>query len=117
MIRRLLPLVLSTMLLGLLPSVAGAGAEDRRTATDSDENSPVGQAPAPRSEAPAARTNDGRIAVTRSDGSTGHTKPPDPKDIRKLVSYMRDGMAHADRAEKQRTTKRVIQYRPARGRK
>jgi hypothetical protein len=116
MIRRLVPAVLSTMLLGPLLSVTGAVAEDIPAAAGSEEQGAAGRAPAPRNETPA-RTNDGRILVTRSDGSTVHTKAPDPKDIRKLVSYMRDGMARADRAEKQRTTKRVIQYRPARGRK
>lgn len=115
MIRCLLPAVLPTTLLGSLLLVAGAIAEEL-PAAGSEGRSLVEQLHAPRSETPA-RSNDGRIAVTRSDGSTGRTKAPDPKDIRKLVSYIRDGMHRADRAEKQRTTKRVIQYRPARGRK
>lgn len=116
MIRRLLPVVLPTILLGALLSVARAVAEEIPAATGNEGQSSVEQPPALRSEMPA-RSNDGRIAVTRSDGSTVRTKPPDPKEIRKLVSYMRDGMNRADRAEKQRTTKRVIQYRPVRGRK
>jgi hypothetical protein len=84
MTRRFLPVVLSMMLLGALLLEAGTGAE----------------------ELPAAAANDGKIAVTRSDGSTGRTTPPDPKLISKLVGYMRDGMNRADRSERQQT-KRV----------
>jgi hypothetical protein len=102
MTRRLLPVFLSITLLGSL--LATASAEDRSVAGSND-----GQVTA--AQAPGAKSNDGTIAVTRSDGSTGHTTPPDPKEIRKLVGYMRDGMNHADRSEKQRTTRRVIQYR------
>jgi hypothetical protein len=122
MIRRLLlPLFLSMMALGPLPAAAGAETLPAASLPDGsgDEQSPAAPAaPAKSSEQAApAKSNDGRIAVTRSDGSTGRTRPPDQKEIRKLVGYMRDGMARADRAEKQRAPKRVIQYRPTRSRR
>jgi hypothetical protein len=123
MIRRLsLPLFLSVTMLG--PLLAAAGAEDLPAASllaagSGEEQSPV-EPPAPvksSGQAAPAKSNDGRIAVTRSDGSTGRSKVPDQKEIKKLVGYMRDGMNRADRAERHRTTKRVIQYRPGRNRK
>jgi hypothetical protein len=111
MMRRLLPVFLSMTLFG--PLLAAAGAEDRPAARS--------EGPALKDQIPIAKSNDtksndtrsnnGKIPVTRSDGSTGHTRPPDPKEIKKLVSYMRDGMNRADRSEKQRQTKRVIQNR------
>lgn len=104
MTRHLLPVFLSITLLGPLLAAAGAGAEDLSAAGSNDEQTTVAQAA-------SARSNDGKIPVTRSDGSTGLTTPPDQKEIRKLVSYMRDGMNRADRSEKQRQTKRVIQNR------
>jgi hypothetical protein len=104
MTRRLLPVFLSIALLGVLLATASARAEDLSVAGSNDEQATVAQAP-------DAESTDGTVAVTRSDGSTGHTKPPDPKEIRKLVGYMRDGMHRADQSEKQRQTKRVIQYR------
>jgi len=123
MIRRLsLPLFLSVTMLGPLPAAAGAKdlpAASLLAAGTGKEQSPV-EPPAPaRSDGKAApaKSNDGRIEVTRSDGSTGRSKVPDKKEIKKLVGYMRDGMNRADRAEKQRTTRRVIQYRPGRNRK
>lgn len=97
MTQRLLPVFLSMMLLG--PLLATAGARDLSGARSNDN------------PAASARSNDGKIAVTRSDGSTGHTTPPDPKEIRKLVGYIRDGMNRADQSEKQRQTKKVIQNR------
>jgi hypothetical protein len=97
---RLLPVFLSMTLLGPILAATAAGAEEL-PAAGGDEQSAAKAAP--------AKSNDGRVPVTRSDGSTGLTRPPDPKEIRKLVGYMRDGMSRADRAEKQRATKRVIQ--------
>jgi hypothetical protein len=103
MTRHLLPVFLSITLLGSLPA-AVAGAEDLTVAPSKDGQAAVAQSS-------GAKSNDGRIPVTRSDGSTGVTTPPDKMEIRKLVSYMREGMNRADRSEKQRQTKKVIQYR------
>jgi hypothetical protein len=123
MIRRLsLPIFLSVTMLG--PLLAAAGGKDLPAASliaagSGEHQAPV-EPPAPagsNEKAASAKSNDGKVAVTRSDGSTGRSKVPDQKEIKKLVSYMRDGMHQADRAEKQRTTKRVIQYRPGRNRK
>jgi hypothetical protein len=103
MTRRLLPVFLSMTLLGP-PLAAVAHAEDLTVAPGKDGQAAVAQSS-------GAKSNDGRIPVTRSDGSTGLTTPPDKTEIRKLVSYMREGMNRADRSEKQRQTKKVIQYR------
>jgi hypothetical protein len=99
---RLLPVFLSMTLLGPMFAAAPAGAETLKP--HGTEQSPAQTAPVT-----PAKSTDGRIPVTRSDGSTGLTRPPDPKEIRKLVGYMRDGMNRADRAEKQRQTRRTIQ--------
>jgi hypothetical protein len=127
MIRRLsLPIFLSVTMLG--PVLTAAGAKDLPAAgllaagSGQDHRSVEPPAPARSNErnneqATSAKSNDGKVAVTRSDGSTGRSKVPDQKEIKKLVSYMRDGMHRADQAERQRTTKRVIQYRPGRNRK
>jgi hypothetical protein len=123
MIRQLsLSIFLSVTVLG--PLLAAAGAKELPAAglfaagSGQDQGHVAPPATARSNEqAASAKSNDGKVAVTRSDGSTGRSKVPDQKDIKKLVSYMRDGMNRADRAEKQRTTKRVIQYRPGRNRK
>jgi hypothetical protein len=123
MIRQLsLPIFLSVTMLG--PLLAAASARDLPAASllaaggGQDQGHVEPPTPARSNEqAASAKSNDGKVAVTRSDGSTGRSKVPDQKEIKKLVSYMRDGMNRADRAEKQRTTKRVIQYRPGRIRK
>ncbi len=99
---RLLPVFLSMTLLGPMLAPTSAGAEEL------EPRSP-GQTPAQAAPGTPAKSTDGRIAVTRSDGSTGLTRAPDPKEIRKLVGYMRDGMNRADRAEKQRQTRRTNQ--------
>jgi hypothetical protein len=106
MTRRSLPVFLSLLLLGPLLAAPGARGQDLLPlATSQDE-----QAPAAKSD---DKRSDGRIPVTRSDGSTGLTRPPDAKEIRKLVSYMRAGMNRADSADKQRQTRRVNPYRRA----
>ena len=105
MTRRRLQVVLSTTLVGALLAAADARAQDGRVSAAGDDGVPQVSQPS------AARIIDGRIPVTRSDGSTGHTNPPDQKEVRKLVGYMRDGMNRADRADKQQDTRRVIQYR------
>jgi hypothetical protein len=122
MIRRFsLPLFLAVTMLG--PLLAAAGAKDPTgslLAAGNGEKQSLVKPPVParvNGQAAPAKANDGKIEVTRSDGSTVRTKEPDQKEIKKLVSYMRDGMNRADRAEKQRTTKRVIQYKPGRSRK
>jgi hypothetical protein len=100
MTRHSLPVCLLLMLLlGTLLAPPRAGAQDLPAATTIEGQSPV------------AKSGDGRIAVTRSDGSTGLTRPTDKKEIRKLVGYMRDGMNRADRAdrtEKHQSSKKVI---------
>jgi hypothetical protein len=99
---RLLPVFLSMTLLGPMLAAAPAGAEELKPGS-------AGPSSAQAAPAPPAKSTNGRIPVTRSDGSTGLTRPPDPKEIRKLVGYMREGMNRADRAEKQRQTRRTIQ--------
>jgi hypothetical protein len=99
----MLPALLSMTLLGVLLAATGAGAHDLRAAASNDNNHAAA--------APGTRSPDGRTPVTRSDGSTGFTRPPDPKDIHKLVGYMRDGMARADRSEQQKQTRKAIQYK------
>ena len=114
MIRRLLlALFLSVTAFAPLPAVAGA--EDLPAAGLPPTGGDEGQHPV--EPAAPAKGNDGMIAVTRSDGSAGRSKPPDQKEVRKLVGSIRDGMKRADRAERQRVTRRVIQYRPARSRR
>jgi hypothetical protein len=121
----LLPLLVSTAVLGPLMAAAGAGdlpAASLPDAGSSKDRSPADPAAPAKSNGRAsarepAKIDDGRMEVTRSDGSTVRTKLPDQKVIRKLVGSMRDGMARADRAEKQGQTKRGIQYRPARSKK
>ena len=100
MARHLLPVFLSITLLG--PLLAAADAEDL-TVAESKDGQAAGAQPS------GAKSKDGRIPVTRSDGSTGLTAPPDKKEIGKLVSYMREGMNRADRSERQKQTRRVIQ--------
>jgi hypothetical protein len=101
--RRLLPVLLLTTLLGPLTAAAGAGAQELPAAADNAQG--AGRA------VPAATSKDGRVSVTRSDGSTGSMRQPDAKEIRKLAGYMRDGMARADRSETHRQTRKTIQYR------
>ncbi len=101
MTRHLLPVFLSITLLGPLLSAASSDAEDH--VAESKDGQAAGAQPS------GARSNDGRIPVKRSDGSTGLITPPDKKEIGKLVSYMREGMNRADRSERQKQTRRVIQ--------
>jgi hypothetical protein len=127
MIRRLPPAFLSMVLLAPLLSSPSARGQDLLPAASPDNASQdaAGQDNVSQDntsqdqdeQAPAAKggdgRGDGRIAVTRSDGSTGHTTPPDPKQIRKLVSYMRAGMKRADNADRQRQTRRFNSNRRA----
>ena len=46
--------------------------------------------------------------ITRSDGTVGYMRPPDHKEVKKLVGYIRDGINRADRSDKPRQYKRVI---------
>jgi len=96
----MLPALMSMTLLGVMLAATGTSAHDLHAATSNDNHA----------AAVPGTTSDGKTPVTRSDGSTGFTRPPDPKDIRKLVGYMRDGMARADRSEDQKQTRKV-QYR------
>jgi hypothetical protein len=94
-----LPALFSMTLLGVLVTVTCTGAQDLPAATGPAEQPLV------------SKNNTDRPPVTRSDGSTAHISPPDPNEVRKLVQYMRDGMNRADRADKDKVTKRVIQNR------
>ncbi len=84
--RRSLPFLLSLALLGSLLATAGSREQDF----------------------PPNRSDGQNVAITRSDGTVGYMKSPDQKEVKKLVGYIRDGMNHADRLDKQRQYKRVI---------
>jgi hypothetical protein len=60
---------------------------------------------------PLSKSDRENVPITRSDGSAGYMKSPDQKEIKKLVGYMRDGINHADRSDKQRQYKRVIKIK------
>jgi hypothetical protein len=49
---------------------------------------------------PITKGDDDNFAITRSDGTVGHMRPPDQKEVKKLVGYIRDGMNRADSFEK-----------------
>jgi hypothetical protein len=78
---------LSVILLGALFLTTGARGENFPT-IKSDEN----------------------FATTRSDGTVGYMRPPDQKEVKKLVGYIRDGMNHADglQRQKQQRGKRLL---------
>jgi hypothetical protein len=59
---------------------------------------------------PVPKGNDDNFAITRSDGTAGHIKPPDQKEVKKLVGYIRDGMNHADSLERQKQYKGKVRY-------
>jgi hypothetical protein len=101
--RRLLPVLVSMTLLAPLPATAGPGAAKQKPGGAEQDQAE----PDPVAGNSGGHAGDGRIAVTRSDGSTGYMRPPDPKDIRKLVGYMRDGINRATQSEKQRSARRV----------
>jgi hypothetical protein len=107
MTRRLPPVFLLMLMVSALLPAADARAQHlsvRPAAGASGGHGEAGQAgPTPGQ----AKSNGDKVAVTRSDGSTGYKRTPDPNVIKKLVGYMRDGMNRADRADKQRQTRRV----------
>jgi hypothetical protein len=112
MMPRLLPVFLSMTLLGPLLSALSAGAHDLPVAAGDGAQSPKESIPVARSN--DGRDNDGKVQVTRSDGSTGRTSPPDQKEVKKLVGYMLDGIKRADRAdraERQSQTRKGINRR------
>ena len=84
--RRSPPFLVSIALLGSLLATTGARDEDFPLSKSDREN----------------------VAITRSDGTAGYMKLPDQKEVKKLIGYIRDGMNHADRLDKQRQYKRVI---------
>jgi hypothetical protein len=53
---------------------------------------------------PTTKGNE-NFATTRSDGTVGYMRPPDQKEVKKLVGYIRDGMNHADGLERQKQHK------------
>jgi hypothetical protein len=59
-------------------------------------------------EFPATKRDGENISITRSDGTVRYMRPPDQKEIKKLVGYIRDGINHADRSDRPRQYKRVI---------
>ena len=50
---------------------------------------------------PIIKSDEHNFPVTRSDGTVGHMRLPDQKEVRKLVGYIRDGMNRADRSNRQ----------------
>jgi hypothetical protein len=107
--RHSLPVFLSMLLLGALLAAPRAAAQDIPPSATGEEQAPAA-ATSPE-QTPVAKGGEGKIAVTRSDGSTGFTRAPDKKEIRKLVSYIRDGMRRADRADTTKSARRSMQYR------
>jgi hypothetical protein len=59
---------------------------------------------------PITKSDDNNLAVTRSDGSAGHMRAPDQKEVKKLVGYIRDGMNHADSLERQKQYKGKVRF-------
>jgi hypothetical protein len=59
-------------------------------------------------EFPTTKSNGGNLLITRSDGTVGYMRPPDHKEVQKLVGYIKDGINHADRSDRPRQYKRVI---------
>jgi len=57
-------------------------------------------------EPPITKSGEGKFPVTRSDGTVGQMKPPDQKDIKKLVGYIRDGMNRVDWSGRQKQYQR-----------
>src|SRR5258708_39802554 len=53
---------------------------------------------------------DENFATTRSDGTVGYMRPPDQKEVKKLVGYIRDGMNHADDLERQKQHKGKVRF-------
>ncbi len=48
--------------------------------------------------------------VTRSDGTVGRMKPPDQTEVKKIVGYIRDGMNHADRSDREKQARGKYKY-------
>ena len=84
---RSLLVLLSIILLGPLFLTTGAR----------DENFPVTK-------------SDDNFATTRSDGTVGYMRPPDQKEVKKLVGYIRDGMNHADSLERPKQHRGKVRF-------
>ena len=54
--------------------------------------------------------SDENFATTRSDGTVGYMRPPDQKEVKKLVGYIRDGMNHANGLERQKQHKGKVRF-------
>jgi hypothetical protein len=50
------------------------------------------------------------FATTRSDGSVGYMRPPNQREVKKLVGYIRDGMNHANGLERQKQHKAKVRF-------
>lgn len=59
-------------------------------------------------EFPTIKSDGENLRITRSDGTVGYMRPPDRKEVKKLVGYIRDGIDRADRSDRPRQYKRVI---------
>jgi len=59
---------------------------------------------------PNSKSDDEKLAITRSDGTVGYMRPPDQKEVRKLVGYIRDGMNHADNLERQKQQRGKVRF-------
>jgi hypothetical protein len=75
MTRRSLAVLLSIALLGSLPAAAIGSDEEEFRILESDAD---------------------------YDAIVDHTKQPDPRQVKKLVGYILDGMNHADSLDRQR---------------
>jgi hypothetical protein len=65
---------------------------------------------------PITKSDDNNLAIIRSDGSVGHMRAPDQKEVKKLVGYIRDGMNRADSLERQKQYKGKVRF-PIRSKK
>jgi len=117
----MVPVLLSMTLLAA-PLLVATGADAESLPAGAAQGARAITRPDTAAAAPA-RSDDGRVATTRSDGWSGFTRPPDAKDIRRLVGYMRNGMAHADKADREdraddtRQTRKIPYRRDKRSRR
>ena len=51
---------------------------------------------------PIPKGGEASFPTARSDGTVGHMRQPDQNEVKKLVGYIREGMNHADRSERQK---------------
>jgi hypothetical protein len=54
--------------------------------------------------------SDDNFATTRSDGTVGYMRPPDQKEVKKLVGYIRAGMNRVDGLERQKQARGKVRF-------